>query len=395
MESGTWMAQAQAGSGARLLAWLMAGFIVYGSLYPFAYRPLPDGMTFTQALWLTWHMPMGGRGDLLANALLYMPLGLTLVAALARRAVWLALPLALLGCVVLTTMVEVGQIFVPGRVPSGWDLTLNAAGGAAGAIAGVVLGIGRGGRGLAWGLVRPRLADGGAALLLAGWLGYRLYPFVPAIDRGEWVQSLAPLLSATSIDIGRVLRLGGLWLMAARLLEAAVPWGRGRWVQALVLLGTPAAAVPIVDRALTPEELLAAVLALPAWWLLRRWRRSDAVLLAVMLAAVVAEGMAPYRLAAAKPFGWLPFGAVLHGQYAAGLQAVMLKLFLYGGLVWLAVRVGVRWTMATLGVVALALAIGMVQTHLPGRSAEVTDAVLAFGTALALRSGLRARDGRV
>ncbi len=128
------------------------------------------------------------------------------------------------------------------------------------------------------------------------------------------------------------------WLMAARLLEAAVPWGRGRWVQALVLLGTPAAAV----------------LALPAWWLLRRWRRSDAVLLAVML-----------------------------------------KLFLYGGLVWLAVRVKVRWTMATLGVVALALAIGMAQTHLPGRSAEVTDAVLAFGTALALRAGLRARDGRV
>lgn len=380
------MAQAESATGARLLAWLMAGVILYGSLYPFAYRPLPDGMTLMQAGLLAWRAPMGGRGDVLANAVLYMPLGLATVLALARRPVWLALPLALLACAVLTTLAEVGQMFVPGRVASGWDLTLNAAGGGAGAVAGAILGIGRAGHGL----VRPRLVDGAAALLLAGWLGYRLYPFVPAIDRGEWLRSLAPVLNATGIDLGRVLRLGGLWLVAVRLLEAVGPLGRRGWVQVLVLLGTPAAAVPIVDRVLTPEELLAAVLALPVWWVLRRWRRADAVLLAVMLAAVVAEGMAPYRFGVARPFGWLPFGAVLHGQYTAGLQAVMLKLFLYGGLIWLAVRIGVRWLTATVAVVGLALAIGAVQTHLPGRSGEVTDAVLALGAALVLRSG-RAR----
>jgi len=54
----------------------------------------------------------------------------------------------------------------------------------------------------------------------------------------------------------------------------------------------------------------------------------------------------------------------------------------------------VRGWVAVLAVVGLALAIGLVQTRLPGRSAEVTDAVLVLVAALVLRGGQPARDGR-
>ena len=377
---GTWMAQAELASGARAVAWLMLAFILYGSLYPFDFHALPHGVGLERALRGAWNAPAGGRGDLLTNAVLYMPLGFALAAA-SRRFAPVALVAAALACGALSALVETIQLFLPDRTASGWDFVLNTAGGGVGALAAVLLGRTAPG----W----PRLRDGGAALLLAGWLGYRLYPFVPAIDRGEWVASIAPLAGPWNTDPVRVLRLAGSWLVAARLLAAALPGASA----AAMMLATSIAAVPIIERVLTPAEVLAVALALPAWALLRGRRWADPVLLAVLLAVVLAEGLAPYRLAGwSRPFGWLPFGALMHGQYAAGLQAVMLKSFLYGGLLWLAVRCGISRVAAAVMVIGLAFAIGVVQTRLPGRSGEVTDAALALAAALVLRPGLHGRD---
>ena len=385
MEKRALIAQTKPASGVALLCWLMVGFIVYGSLYPFHVQPLPAGATLAQAVERALAHGPGGRGDLLANIALYMPLGFALAA---RRSMLVALLGATLVCAALSAAIETAQIFVPERDASIWDLALNTAGGATGAVAAVLLGARRNGFG------RPRLADASAGLLLVAWLGYRMYPFVPAIDHAEWSASVQPLAGDWLAEPVRVLRLAGAWLVAARLLEAALPRDArvGRWAAAM-MLGTLAAAVPIIDRVLTPAEVLAVLLALPAWAVLRGRRGADAVLLAVLLAVVLAEGLAPYRLVAARPFSWLPFGALLHGQYSAGLQAVMLKFFLYGGLVWLLARVGMGRAGAAVCVVGLALAIGLAQTHLPGRSAEVTDALLALAAALVLRSGHRPHDG--
>lgn len=360
------------------VAALMAAFILYGSLYPFRLRWVAPGPALDAAL----ATGLGGRGDVIANLALYAPLGFAL-AALGRRW-WVAMPAAVLACAGLSALMELGQMFVPGRVASLGDLELNSLGGAAGALAGAVLG-----RRLGLAL---RLVDGGAAAVVVGWLGYRLHPFVPALDRSEWAASVAPLAGPWWAEPGRVLRLAGAWLVAARLLSAAgVP---ERWI-AVAMLGTVAAGVPIVDRVLTPAEVLAVAVALPSWWLLRARRRTDHVLLAAMLCVVMAEGLAPYRLLAeARPFGWVPFAAIVGGQYSSGLQAVLLKLFLYGGLLWLALRAGLPPGWAGVLVVGLALAIGLAQTRLPGRSAETGDAVLALAVAVALRPGRVARDGR-
>jgi hypothetical protein len=58
--------------------------IVDGSLYPFEFRysgPLTADLLHFAG---TWNQPPESRGDLLANLLLYMPLGLTVTLALGR-----------------------------------------------------------------------------------------------------------------------------------------------------------------------------------------------------------------------------------------------------------------------------------------------------------------------
>lgn len=362
----------------------MAAFIVYGSLYPFAFRPLPEGTALREVLAGVWQLRRPSRGDVAANLLLYGPLGLALTLGLATRIRPIpAACLGLLGCCLLSATMEIGQLFVPRRTPSGWDLVLNTFGAAFGAAAGAILAPRRGQDALAW---RPTVAEVFPALLLGCWLAYRLYPYVPALDLGEWRASLKPLLPPWQPDPLRIVRLAILWLVAARLLDAARPRGENGLLLAAVMLTTLAAAVPIVERRLTVEEIVAVGLALPAWLLLRGRRFTDGLLFAALLLAVLLEGAQPYRLLSEpRAFGWIPFRSVMSGHWGNGLQAMLYKFMLYGGLVWLGMRAGLRLTVAAALAVAVAAGISTLQTWLPGRSAEITDALLAAGAALTLR----------
>lgn len=378
-------------AGALLLAAFMAALITYGSLYPFRFRAWPGDTALLEAMMAALRRPPGGRGDIVANLLLYAPLGMALAAAAAAQ--WgriVALLLGLLGCALLSLALEFTQILIPGRTASGWDVLLNAVGGGLGAAAALLLGPGRIGLEPAW---RRAPLDASAALLLACWLAYRLYPFLPALDLGEWRASLRPLL-AGAVDPWRALRLAVLWVVAARLAEAAWPGRAARWLFGAIMLGTPLAAIPIVGRSLTPAELLAVGIALPAWLLLRRHRALDFALLTALVAVVLTEGAAPFRLLGeARPFGWIPFRSLLRGSWEAGALAMLLKFFLYGTVLWLAVRCGMRLWLATLLTAILALSISTLQTWLPGRSAEITDSVLVFGAAVMLRILPRGKKG--
>jgi VanZ family protein len=318
-------------AAALLLAALMTGVIVFGSLYPFQFRPLPDGTALPEAVLQALRRRSGGRGDLLANLVLYAPLGFALALALqARLRPALAALLAAQACLLLSAAMEFGQMHVPRRSPSGLDLLLNAVGGGAGALLAV------------W--VRPpattrlpadwlRPVEPFAALLLGCWLAYRLYPYVPSLDYGEWRASLAPLRHAAGLDPWRVLRLAVFWLAAGRLL--------------------------------------------------RRLPRADLLLAGLMLAAVLAESLSPFILAAEpRPFGWVPFRSVVRGNLGNGLQAVLLKTFLYGTLLWLTIRAGLRAWAAVPAVVGLAFGIALVRTWIPWRSADSTDPALAAIAAL-------------
>ncbi|MGA7867741.1 MAG: hypothetical protein WCA23_27810 [Stellaceae bacterium] len=54
------------------------------------------------------------------------------------------------------------------------------------------------------------------------------------------------------------------------------------------------------------------------------------------------------------------------------------KTFLYGALIWLLEKSGLRPGASTILVVTMLFATSWAETHLPGRSAEITDALMAL-----------------
>lgn len=121
------------GHGARagrygLWAVLYAAFVVYGSLIPFEYRPLP-----LAAAWVEFrHIPylrlgVASRADWVANILLYVPLAFLLSGAAAGRCRtqlcrWLASGGVLVLCVSLAVGVEFAQLYFPQRTVSRNDI---------------------------------------------------------------------------------------------------------------------------------------------------------------------------------------------------------------------------------------------------------------------------------
>src|SRR5690349_8819596 len=63
---------------AYFLVALVVCAIIYGSLFPFAFRDAGSVGDGVAHLLGTWRQPPQSRGDLLANILFYFPLGLTM-----------------------------------------------------------------------------------------------------------------------------------------------------------------------------------------------------------------------------------------------------------------------------------------------------------------------------
>ncbi len=316
------------------------------------------------------------RGDMLANLALYMPLGLTLALALGFRAPRaVAVAVATLLCTQLSLLMEIAQLYTPVRVASLADTAFNAIGGLAGALAAPLL------LRLGTGVARPRLGDHFALLLLACWMAGRLHPYLPSLDLGEWRASLAPLLRE-EVEWARAARLAVLWWLTGRLTEAAFP--RAAWLVPPLVLGTLAAAVPIHGRVLMPAELAAGAAGLLLWAVLRRGRAGDALLVPAMMAVVVAEALAPYAfLAAPRDYSFIPFGAAIGGSLGAGMQALLYKALLSGGLIWALLRQGAGLAPALSLAMLLALGTSIAQRWLPDRSAEITDALIALAVGMA------------
>ena len=176
----------------RLVAWLLAGvtfLIVYASLYPFRFAA-----TDVQGLGdLLGRLPWARttRSDIAANILLYLPFGACLGWLLASRLGGpLAVAVAALAGVLLSTGIEVAQIFETRRVASLADLTYNGLGTLAGAALALAMRSAR--HGFSRHPLGRLLAHPIPAALLLLWLGYRLAPFALTLDPAQWLAALAP-----------------------------------------------------------------------------------------------------------------------------------------------------------------------------------------------------------
>jgi len=365
----------------RILA-IVVALILYGSLYPWEFHARHYG---NNPLWILLHAWPSGLNryivwDAVVNITLYVPLGLfgfLAVSARAPRVARILAPLAL--GVALSASIEMVQLFDDGRQCSLADVVCNTAGAAAGIAAGAFYRM-RLQRFLARQDAASLLHPSGALLLLACWLGYQVFPLFPAWGRTNLLHRLAALRTAAVSPVDTVVVFAE-WVAVACLVESirkTTVQTKTRGVLALLLLMVPARLL-IASRTLAWSDILGAAAAYAAWVCLpRRWMRRAAPVL--LTGALILSELSPFHIAAqngARAFNWVPFRGLFRTTWQDGFVVLFRKSFWYGSVLWLWRASGrsLAWTTA---VAAAALfLLERVQVYLPGRTPEITDAVLA------------------
>ncbi len=364
---------------------IITAIIVYGSLYPFRFHD--RGLSIRRVAYLlsTWRV-WDRRGDLIANILLYLPFGLLATRSLPDRLSGATrIGLALLGGALLSTAMERLQFNDVGRTTSMGDVYANTIGSTLGAAVGIALG-----GSFRWPLLRELGENLSSATLIAAWLGYRLHPYVPTIDLHKYWHTIRPLIHAPSLPPGELLRFAIVWLCLASVVEQI--FGFRRWILLFpALVGVEIAGrIVMLHTSLALSDIAGALVAWGVWLVLLRWMPGRMVVLAALFLGLVVVGrLEPFRFGAARSYDWIPFLPLMRGSIAVAVQSFCEKVLLFGGLIWLLDRAGFGLKAATLLTATVLFATSLVQVYLPGRSASVTDPMMAvlIGGIFALLSG--------
>jgi glycopeptide antibiotics resistance protein len=357
------------------LAAAVVAAIVYGSLYPFEFRDSGSFAADILHLAGTWKQAPQSRGDLLANLLLYMPLGLAIALALRRSGARILVIAAACGAIV-SLAIELAQYYDAGRVSTLSDFYLNVAGTLAGATMGRLAGADLGG--LSW---PSGSAPAFARLLLLAWVGWRLYPYVPTIDLHKYWHSVRPLFT-TDVPAYGIFRYALLWLSVGFLLQTGM--GPKRLLRLLLpmVLCFFAAKIVVIGQALSSAELLGAALAvfLAPMLLQRQARIGVPCLAALMVLLVIFSRVLPWHIGVQqRAFQWVPFYSFLHGgSLQVNVISFAEKFYLYGAVLLLLVTAGLKLRTAIILECAILLATSALQVFMVDRSAEISDAFLAL-----------------
>jgi VanZ family protein len=364
----------RSGRNSQLAMALLIGMIAYGSLYPFAFHAVPGGVGPLRMLLDRWDMTPG-RGDFVSNILLYVPLGFVGMISVGRRAsLWrLAAVIAIGGA--LSLSMESLQYYDAGRDPQATDFYSNTLGTIIGASVGWVFG-----QDFRWPLLGEISANRIPALLLWAWVGYRLYPYEPTINLHKYWDALKPVLLDPHMTPYTLFRQAAIWLTVAVLIEKIVGREKSKAVYRRFAGFIVLASILIISTWLSISQILGMALAYAVWRGLSPWPRAPTVIAATMLAIYVAAfRLEPFQLVSiGGHYSWMPFLSFMKGSIDLDVQSFFEKFFLYGGLIWLLVQAGMALRFASACVAAILMATSAVEIYIPGRSAEVTDAIFAL-----------------
>jgi VanZ family protein len=348
----------------------LTAIIVYGSLYPFDFYPVHYPHGPIRSILATWpNRP--SLGDLIANILLYLPLGFCAVQSF-RASRRLRSTVAIALGTGLSVSLEFVQLYDRGRWASVSDIALNSLGTVLGTIAGLAVEP-------LWS-VMPRFSARVRpfpAILLACWAGYRLFPYAPVIDLHKYWHAVRPLLnpqfSPVELCQYTVCSLAIAFLLH-EVFDGALAMPALAFAIGTVLFGR----ILIDQTALSISEVAGAALAVLLWivWLSHA-RASTRWVCSLFVVNVLVQGLNPFRFSAqGHGYVWIPFYGLLEGEPQVAIPSVFEKSFAYGTLLWLLGRAGFSGRAAAAIGGALVLSISLVHVYMPQRTAEVTDFVL-------------------
>jgi VanZ family protein len=340
--------------------------ILYGSLYPFQFHSRSGPTGPLDHLLSTCRHPMD-RGDLISNVLLYLPLGIFAGRALRGKSVGAAVLVATVLGVALSAGIEVAQYYDRTRSSDLCDVYANGAGALLGALAANFLHHDRF-PGIYW---RPF-----AILLLCTWIGDGLFPYLPPFEISRYT-ALHHAFQSSRFAPMDLYAQTAFWLAAAMLIEALFGVIRSRFLLPLLIAGILLAR--LANAVISPADIAGGAIAVVAWIALSRISNRAPAVATLFLIFAILQPLQPFTfLSQPHSFRWIPFLSFIEGPRYNGTRVFLEKSFTYGALVWLWVQAGFSWTLTTISAVALEFSLRLAQVYLPGRSAEITDAIMVL-----------------
>lgn len=190
--------------------------IVYGSLFPWEYNPHHAHGNPILLLVHSWprHVRDASVGDVIVNLLLYVPVGMFGYLAMVRHArLRFTVPIVL--GFVLSTLVEVAQVYDVSRDSSPLDVTCNTIGSGLGVLLGIVFSKSLLASLRNRGLTRA-LHPSGPLVLLFVWIGYLILPVFPLTTH---VRMKLQAFLHTPFSGLELLTSCVLWLIVARVVK--------------------------------------------------------------------------------------------------------------------------------------------------------------------------------
>jgi VanZ family protein len=362
---------------------LVVLLIVYGCLYPWRFT-IPHLAANPLAVLLHSWPSLAPRyfvRDVLINVSLYVPLGFAGHLHF-RRSAWPGFGFygpVLLG-LFLSVSMELLQLLEPARNTNMVDVITNVTGSALGVALGVlfeaIAAPAAPAHAMEW-----KTADRAALTLAFCWIAWLFFPLFPALSRYGVASKIRGFLHSSPLDLRTLLSAAFAWYAGGLLISAAGIAMPRRWF-AVTLIAVPIQFL-IVDKQPTQAFLLGAITGTVLFLLLHsdgapNWPPAAKEAWA-FLGLIVLRGLVPFHFTSrAQPFGWVPFGATLDSEWQSAGRILIEKIFYYGTTIWLLRTAGLKRARATLMVVATLAAIELVQIHLPGRTPEITDPLLAL-----------------
>jgi hypothetical protein len=257
-----------------------------------------------------------------------VPIGVAIVYA-TRDVAWRFARIALYfaGACAFALALQIGQIYLPARIAALSDALWNGVGTALGlALARAVL---------PW-LPRAAAHDDGytalALLVIACWLGWRLWPFAPAFSLINVYHALKPSIFWRALNAWSVASMAVSLLLIASVVEGLRrPL---RW-----LLGAACASLAVrlflQGQAITASVWLGTLLGIAAGLvvLLTGIARARPWVMLIAMAWYSAESLRPFVFNAGRTaMQWVPFAALLRGSMDTNLASLAGAAFLSGAL---------------------------------------------------------------
>jgi hypothetical protein len=136
----------------------------------------------------------------------------------------------------------------------------------------------------------------------------------------------------------------------------------------------------LFGRNLTIAEITGACLACGLWscWLAGT-RRAALILSVWIIAALILQELSPYHFSPTPhSFSWLPLRGFIESGLDWGAVMFLKKSFWYGAAIWSLQEAGAGYLLPALGVSLLLGVLESIQRYLPGRTAEISDSILAL-----------------